>query len=50
MPVNLYHQALDLIPRLHVEDIVTAVYPFEQAEEAFAEKAGGHHVKVMLEF
>jgi (R,R)-butanediol dehydrogenase/meso-butanediol dehydrogenase/diacetyl reductase/L-iditol 2-dehydrogenase len=50
MPVNLYHQALDLIPRLHVEDIITAVYPFDRAEEAFAEKAGGQHVKVMLAF
>jgi (R,R)-butanediol dehydrogenase/meso-butanediol dehydrogenase/diacetyl reductase/L-iditol 2-dehydrogenase len=50
MPNNLYYQALDLMPRLHVEDIITALYPFDKAEEAFAEKARGHHAKVMLEF
>jgi (R,R)-butanediol dehydrogenase/meso-butanediol dehydrogenase/diacetyl reductase/L-iditol 2-dehydrogenase len=50
MPKNLYHQALDLIPRLGVEDIITALYPFDKAEEAFSEKARGQHVKVMLEF
>ena len=50
MPNNLYHQALDVIPRLHVEDIITGMYPFYQAEKAFAAKAGGCHVKVMLEF
>jgi (R,R)-butanediol dehydrogenase/meso-butanediol dehydrogenase/diacetyl reductase/L-iditol 2-dehydrogenase len=50
MPNNLYYQALDLIPRLGVEDIITALYPFGKAEEAFAEKARGHHAKVMLEF
>jgi (R,R)-butanediol dehydrogenase/meso-butanediol dehydrogenase/diacetyl reductase/L-iditol 2-dehydrogenase len=50
MPNNLYYQAMELIPRLHVEDIITGIYPFAQAKEAFAEKALGHHAKVMLEF
>jgi (R,R)-butanediol dehydrogenase/meso-butanediol dehydrogenase/diacetyl reductase/L-iditol 2-dehydrogenase len=50
MPNNLYYQAMELIPRLHVEDIITGLYPFAQAKEAFAEKARGHHAKIMLEF
>lgn len=31
------------------EEVITAVFPFDQAIEAFREKAGGMHAKVMLE-
>ena len=35
---------------LKLEEVITAVFPFEKAIMAFEEKATGHHAKVMMEF
>lgn len=48
--VSNYAEAIDLAPRLHLEDLITAEYPFEKVDEAFKDKASGQHAKVMLRF
>lgn len=50
VPSGQFPDALRIAPRLHLEEVVTAVFPFEQAVEAFEEKATGKHAKVMLAF
>ena len=43
-------RALRIAPSLHLSEVITGVFPFEQAVEAFEEKARGGHAKVMLAF
>lgn len=43
-------EALSVIPRLNLESVITAVYPFEEAAQAFRAKMTGEHAKVMLKF
>ncbi len=50
VPNNLFFQALDVLPRLHLESVITGIYPFARAAEAFSDKATGWHAKVMLDF
>ena len=50
VPSGQYPAALQIAPHLKLEEVITAIYPFEQAIEAFEEKAIGDHSKVMLEF
>ena len=47
---NLTPDAIELAPRLALEELITAKFPFEQAAQAFAEKASGNHAKVVLDF
>lgn len=46
----LYPQAINLAPRLKLEELITAEFPFDQAERAFQEKDSGNHAKVILTF
>lgn len=50
VPNGQFPAALLMAPDLHLEEVITAVYPFDQAIEAFEAKAQGRHAKVMLEF
>lgn len=50
VPSGMFSSALRMMPRLKLEEVITALYPFDQAIEAFAAKAAGGHAKVMLEF
>ncbi len=50
VPSNTFLQAIQLLPRLHLEDVITAIFPFDQAPKAFLEKASGKHAKVMMKF
>lgn len=50
VPNGQFPAALQMAPDLHLEDVITAVYPFDQAIDAFEAKARGGHAKVMLEF
>ncbi len=50
IPAGLFPGALSLAEKIMPEEVITAVFPFEQGVEAFKEKAGGKHAKVMLEF
>lgn len=47
---SFYTDAIKLAPRLKLQELITAEFPFEQAEEAFREKDTGNHVKVVLKF
>jgi 2-desacetyl-2-hydroxyethyl bacteriochlorophyllide A dehydrogenase len=47
---TIFQQAADIAPRMTLEDLITAEYPYEQAADAFAEKATGKHAKVVLDF
>lgn len=48
VPSHTFPAALRLLPQLRMEEIITGLYPFDRALEAFEEKALGHHAKVML--
>lgn len=50
VPYGQFPSALRMAARLHLEEVITAVYPFSQGIEAFTEKLKGGHAKVMLEF
>ena len=50
VPSGRFPAALALAPRLHLEEVITGVFPFAQALAAFQEKLGGQHAKVTLEF
>lgn len=50
VPSGMFPAALQMMPRLKLEEVITAIYPFDQAVAAFAAKAAGGHAKVMLEF
>lgn len=47
---TLYPAAVKLAPRLNLEELITAEFPYQKAAEAFQEKAKGAHAKVMLKF
>lgn len=44
----LYPNAIKLAPRLKLDELITAEFPFEQAADAFKEKDSGNHAKVIL--
>ncbi|MDO4547194.1 MAG: zinc-binding dehydrogenase, partial [Clostridia bacterium] len=46
--ISMYQPALELAPRLGLEEIITSEFPFEQAPAAFAQKAVGKDAKVIL--
>ncbi len=50
VPSGYYPAAIAMAPKLHLEEVITAMFPFDRAIEAFKEKATGKHAKVMLEF
>ena len=50
VPSGQFPDALRMARHLKLDEVITAVYPFEQAIEAFETKANGGHAKVMLEF
>ena len=50
VPSGYFPAALAMAGSLALEEIITAVFPFEDAIRAFSEKASGRHAKVMLEF
>lgn len=43
-------RTVELLPRLELEGIITAEFPFEQTIEAFKEQATGKHPKVIIRF
>ena len=45
-----YVSAGNILPKLGLSDIITKIYPFERAAEAFRAKAAGGEAKVMLDF
>ena len=49
-PSGQFPAALAMAGGLHLEEAVTAIYPFSAAIHAFEEKATGRHAKVMLRF
>ncbi len=50
IPSGLFPNAISIAPKLQLDDLITAIYPFEQAPDAFIEKATGKHVKILLKF
>lgn len=50
VPSGQFPAALAMAGGLHLEEAVTAIYPFSAAIHAFEEKATGRHAKVMLRF
>ena len=50
VPAFTMQKALEIMPRVNMEEVITAVYPFEQAPEAFDAKYKGDHAKVALQF
>lgn len=50
VPSGYFPAALAMAGHLKLEEVVTAVFPFEAAIQAFEEKATGRHAKVMLRF
>lgn len=50
VPHGQFPAALRMAARLNLEEVITGMFPFEQAIEAFGEKEKGGHAKVMLEF
>ena len=50
VPTGCFPDALHMARRLRLEEVITALYPFEQGVEAFHEKEQGGHAKIMLEF
>ena len=48
-PVN-YYDVVQALPSLPLERVITAVYPVEEAEEAFKSKAAGKNAKVILDW
>ncbi len=50
VPSGDFPAALAMAPSLHLEDVITRVFPFSEAIQAFREKATGRHAKIMLEF
>ena len=50
VPSGQFPSALNMAGRLNLEEVITSVYPFDRAIEAFEAKAKGGQAKVMLEF
>ncbi len=50
VPNGYVPSALSMAGHLKLEEVITGIYPFEQAIDAFKAKATGEHAKVMLEF
>lgn len=50
VPSGQFPAALNMAPVLKLEEVVTGVFPFSEAIQAFEEKATGRHAKVMLKF
>ena len=49
VPSGYFPDALRMARRLRLEEVITGLFPFDRAVEAFLEKARGGHAKVMLE-
>lgn len=50
VPDGCFPRALRIAHSLNLSEVITAMYPFDQAIEAFEAKARGGHAKVMLAF
>ena len=50
VPSGCFPDALRMARHLRLAEVITGLYPFDQAVEAYQEKARGGHAKVMLEF
>ena len=50
VPANAFPAAIEIAPRVKLEEVITGLFPFTEAPLAFAEKAKGQHAKVMLAF
>ncbi|HHX37975.1 MAG TPA: alcohol dehydrogenase catalytic domain-containing protein [Clostridiaceae bacterium] len=50
VPSGYFPPAIDFAHRIGLEDVISAIFPFRKAIEAFEEKATGRHAKVMIEF
>ena len=50
VPSGCFPGALAMAASLKLEEVVTAIFPFEEAISAFEEKATGRHAKVMMQF
>ena len=50
VPSGFFPAALAMAANLRLEEVITAVFPFEEAISAFQEKATGRHAKVMVSF
>lgn len=50
VPSGQFPAALAMAARLQLEEVITKIFPFSQAIQAFEEKATGRHAKIMLEF
>ena len=50
VPSGCFPDALRMARRLQLEEVITALYPFEQGVEAFCVYSQGGHAKVMLQF
>lgn len=49
LPHNyLYSTAIELAPRMQLEELITAEYPLEHIYEAFEAKSSGEHLKVVI--
>jgi (R,R)-butanediol dehydrogenase/meso-butanediol dehydrogenase/diacetyl reductase/L-iditol 2-dehydrogenase len=43
-----YPRAMQLMPRMHLDDMTAKVYPIDQAEEAFAMQVTGKYPKILI--
>lgn len=50
VPGYYFPDVVKVAPQVKLEEVITALYPYEQAPEAFRAKATGRHAKVMLDF
>ena len=50
VPHNQFPAALRMAARLKLEEVITGLFPFDHAIEAFEAKGKGGHAKVMVEF
>ena len=50
VPSGVFPRALRIAPSLRLSEVITGMFPFDQAVEAFEDKARGGHAKVMLTF
>ena len=50
VPSGCFPAAIAVAHHMRLEEVITGLFPFSQAVEAFAEKSRGEHAKVMLYF
>lgn len=49
VPSNCFSQAIKLLAQLKIEEVITGLFPFDHALEAFEQKESGLHAKVMMQ-